>query len=306
MSAEFSPNVTAGKYKACNSTDKTALLIFSSTAGLSFLVCSAALFLVYMMKLYRKLIYRLAAYQVVSALVYSVIEISQLAFLNYKGSSSKACVAVAFLNQFVLSMKVVLTIWVTFHLFCFAVLYKDMKKLEHFYVLTSFVVPLVVAVIPFTTQTYGLAGSWCWIRNSRDDCGSDIEGVVEQFVLFYGPAVVALVAESVAMVAIVVILIRRKKDTLVDLSRKHDEALNRMLPLASYPFVFCVLIVPPLAYRAYGAAGGPGNKNFLLATAFFHPFWSFSAGMALLVHAAVILRMRRQREVKPKNFCCKL
>ena len=286
----------------CNSTDRAALLIFSSTAALSFLVCSAALVLVYVMKLHRRLIYRLAAYQVISALVYSVIELSQLAFLSYEGTGSAACIAVAFLNQYVLGIKLMLTVWVTYHLFCFAVLYKNMKRLEAAYVLTSLAIPLVLAFVPFTTRTYGLAGSWCWIRSSADDCTPSVQGVTEQFALFYGPAVVALVVESVAMMAILIILISRKKNTLLALSHKHDEALNRMLPLASYPFVFCVLIVPPLVYRAYSAAGVSRNRNFLLAAAFFHPFWSFSAGMALLVHAAIVLRMRKQQwKVKHKS-----
>lgn len=303
MNLDLFANATSpGESTPCNSTDRTVLLIFSSTAGLSFLACASALVLVYVMQLYKRLIYRLAAYQVISALVYSVIEISQIAFLNYNEAGGAACMAVAFLDQYVLGIKLMLTVCVTYHLFCFAVLYRNMKRLEAVYVLTSLTIPLAVALVPFATRSYGLAGSWCWIRSSADNCTLSYQGVAEQFALFYGPAVVALVIESVAMVAILIILINRKKNTLLALSHKHDEALNRMLPLASYPFIFCMLIVPPLAYRAYSATGLSKNRNFLLTAAFFHPFWSFSAGMALLVHAAFVMRMRKQQwKVKHKS-----
>ena len=56
--------------------------------------------------------------------------------------------------------------WVTFHVFYFAVLHKNLKKLEVLYVVTSLFVPVVIAAVPLLTGTYGQdpnIGS-CWIE----------------------------------------------------------------------------------------------------------------------------------------------
>ena len=45
--------------------------------------------------------------------------------------------------------------WVTLHLFCFAVLHKNLTKLEVLYVGTSLLVPVVIGCAPLITKTYG-------------------------------------------------------------------------------------------------------------------------------------------------------
>ena len=67
-------------------------------------------------------------------------------------------------------MKLLFTMWVTFHLFCFAVLHKNLQKLEVMYVVTSLLVPAVIACIPLITHSYGRTpdGTECFIYAFND------------------------------------------------------------------------------------------------------------------------------------------
>ena len=66
------------------------------------------------------------------------------------------CVAVGWMILYAEWMKLLFTIWVTFHLFCFGVLHKNLKKLEVLYVVTSLLVPALIAIVPLVTHAYGL------------------------------------------------------------------------------------------------------------------------------------------------------
>ena len=53
----------------------TLLIIFGSTSGAGVIVCVVSVLLVLFKKLYKKLVYRLALYQVLSSLLFSTLEV---------------------------------------------------------------------------------------------------------------------------------------------------------------------------------------------------------------------------------------
>ena len=57
----------------------------------------------------------------------------------------RLCIVVGLLVMYTEWMKLLFTMWVTFHLFCFAVLHKNLKKLEVLYIVTSLLVPALIA-----------------------------------------------------------------------------------------------------------------------------------------------------------------
>ena len=297
----------ANNNTSCGITDSTTTLVYSTMGGVAILVCSTALIPFLVMKLHRKLVYRLALYQVLSALVYGVIGIVQLVFIDnaiVEDVSRGLCVAIAFIHEYVIILKLMCTIWVTFHIFCYVVLYRNMKRLEMMYVLTSLVVPVFFAVVPFTTETYGLAGSWCWIQTQRKNCpGKDnllIKGVAEQFALLYAPGMITLLAESVAMVIIVAIVYYRKRqDTLQDNGAIQTKVMRQMLPLAAYPITFCLLFVTPFINRVYDVYSNP-PRSLLIASALCIQLWSVAAGLSLWAHIMVI--RRESHKIKTAKF----
>ena len=278
----------------CVSSTTDSVIVLGSTAAASVIVCSASLFQIVHFRLYRKLVYRLAAYQVFSGLMFGGISVFQFLFLNYSRNPAlyeSLCIAVSFIHQYTIDVKLIFAIWVTFHLFFFVVLDRNMKKLEPLYVGTSLVIPLALACVPFTTGTYGLSGSWCWIQNRVHNCPSErsVPGIIEQFALLYAPAAIALILQSAAMVAIIVVLFRRKRKAQLIGGKVHAKAFKQVLPLTTYPIAFCVLIIPPLTNRVYGSVTLHSVPNALVIVASFcYPLWSFMSGLALLVHVCYV------------------
>ena len=123
---------------------------FSSANGFSALVCLLAAILVLRLKLYGKLVYRLALYQVLSALVMASVSAMQVVLMNYDNSPNiydRVCTAIGLLLEYIAWVKLLFTVWVTIHLFCLAVLGKNLKKLEVVYIVTSLLVPTGMAII---------------------------------------------------------------------------------------------------------------------------------------------------------------
>ena len=135
-----------------SSSDNSFQILFTATNGASVLVCVVATILLLALHLYTKVVYRLALYQVLAALAFATVQTLQVVFVNY---DVHVCVAMGWLTLCTLWTKLVSTCWATFHLFCFAVLHKNLKKLEVLYVVTSLLVPAGVASVPLISDTYG-------------------------------------------------------------------------------------------------------------------------------------------------------
>eukprot|EP00731_Ephydatia_muelleri_P004967 Em0002g1143a len=108
---------------------------------------------------HKKTVYRLALYQVLAALEVAAVLVAQIQFLNYDSGSS--------FDRLM-----------------------NLKRFELLYLLSSLLLPFIIAAIPLTTKTYGLAGSWCWIQNWNNDCpaADGRTGLIQQFVLWTVPS----------------------------------------------------------------------------------------------------------------------
>ena len=289
-----------------------ALLIMSSTGGASVVVCSVAVALVVVFKLYKQFAYRLALYQVLAALVFGAVCSLEAIFINYDKDPaiySRVCQVVASLFFNLEWVKLMFTTCVTFHLFCFAVFYKNYKKLELVYITCSTLIPTIMASIPYITHSYGRSGAWCWIQDWNKNCPSDIfeAGNVETFALWYGPAFFILLLDSIAMVVMgTVLTCRAHSDKAHELllststNKAHKNALNQMLPLLAYPIIFFVFIVAMFAYRLYSAQPHPPNYFLLKATAMLSPGVGLAAGCVLILHIAIAkckMRVASQRKL---------
>ena len=196
------------------------------------------------------------------------------------------------------------------NLFCQAVLYKDPQRdhkcYEKLCVITLILFPLLFTWIPLVTEEYGPAGAWCWIQNWKNNCidNVSITGVTEQFALWYGPAMLVSVVESIAIIVIVFWLLFCYQPLANDsqgtsaylleetqsAAQKRRKALKELLPLLAYPILFCVLLIPPLVNRIIGAANKSQEPNVtaILASGITVPLRSFFAGLTLFIHILVL------------------
>ncbi|KAL5509140.1 hypothetical protein EMCRGX_G004450 [Ephydatia muelleri] len=162
-----------------NKSDSLYLYVIGGTNFASVLVCLLAAILVLCLKLYRMGVYRLALYQVLASLVFAMGQALQIIFVDYDQNSEEGirydplCTTMGWLVVYTSWVKLLFTMWVTFHVFCFAVLHKNLKKLEVLYVVTSLLVPVVIAAVPLITGTYGqdpnIGSCWIEVKNKHSD-----------------------------------------------------------------------------------------------------------------------------------------
>ena len=192
----------------------TAGIVYTTLNIVAVIVCALATILVFILKMCNtcKLVYRLALYQVVAALFLAVMDILETTiFINYDEDPKLydgLCKAIGLLGMYAQWMKLLFTMWVTFHLFCFAVLHKNLKTLEVLYVVTSLLVPAVIACVPLITNTYrySIDVDTCYISTPND---THHIAFIENTVLWNGPAMIILLVSSAAMVAMVIKLAYR-------------------------------------------------------------------------------------------------
>ncbi|KAL5509192.1 hypothetical protein EMCRGX_G004513 [Ephydatia muelleri] len=110
------------------------------------------------------------------------------------------CIAIGLLLEYIAWVKLLFTVWVTIHLFCLAVLGKNLKKLEVVYIVTSLLVPTGMAIIPLVTHSYGLSsdGTICYIYANTS------VALIERLALWDAPAMFTLIATSTAMIVMVI------------------------------------------------------------------------------------------------------
>ena len=273
------------------SSDNAEAITFAVLNAASVLVCLVAVIVVFCLRLHKKLVYRLALYQVLAGLAFATVETLQIAFINYAESPQlygKLCTAIGWLVVYTQWVKLVFTVWLTVHLFCFGVLHKNLKNLEVLYVVTSLLVPSMVASVPLVTHSYGNSPLSCYIYSDND---SYHIAAIERLTLASVPALVILSGVSVTMVVMVIKLAHtvylRQKFHLNTESDQFVKALKQLLPLTTFPILFFIFSIPSLIYGIYLFTDVSPNKALIIATSVFISLWSMTSGVSLIVHVSV-------------------
>ena len=287
----------------------TADITYAVTNGVSVLVCLLAAILVIGLGLHTKVVYRLSLYQVLASFALATVETLQIVFINYNKYPEhyvKACTAVGWFALYCRWMKLLFTMWVTFHIFCFAVLHKNLKKLEILYVVTSLLIPAAMAVVPVITSTYGLSIlNTCFMFSKND---SNHNALIERLALWDGSAMFILLGASAAMIAMIIkvgwMFLRNNMHDPNSDRDQFGKALKQLLPLAAFPILFFVFIVPVLVFDIYvtrSSTIGP-NDPLPLSALICISLWSMSSGVTLIVHISVTRLYGRKQRFKDQYY----
>ena len=265
--------------------------------------------LAFCFNLHRQLIYRLALYQVCSAFGYGVtcaFDVIQVPFIqngNRGQVNHPLCYISSFLTTYTLLAKLLFTLVMTIHLFFFTVFYKNLRKLEVWYVLTALVLPLLAAIVPFTTDTYGQSGRgspWCWITVDAIDCSdaTNHNGVLEVFSLWLGPAVVCLVIMFTLVCILIGVLVFRIYQHAASVV-KNRLALKQMMPLLAYPVVYCALVFVTVVHYIYDAIPGSHTSEtaFSISDELSFTGYVWTAGLTFLIHILVVKTSMKKTKV---------
>ena len=143
------------------------------------------------------------------------------------------------------------------------------------------------------THTYGFSPvDGCYIPAYEKNNTVELTvSVAERFALLHAPAMVILLVASIAMIIMLIKLSyrvcwRKKYEPIT--GGEHDqfrEALKQLLPLAAFPIIFLIFIIPVLVYDIFYSFLTPiPNRALVLAESIFITFWSLSSGVTLIVH----------------------
>ena len=223
---------------------KTGVSIIAATA------CCLAVLLIIFFKAHRRFVHRLTLYLAIVGFIYSIIFALQiLPVEDHCGyvvvRQEGLCTALGFLVEYSAWVMLLFMCWITLHIFMLAVLKRNYKskKYEAGGVIACHMVPLLFGAIPFSNfkngTMYGLAGAWCWIRVTSEDCQPYPEGTTEQFVLWYGPLIFLVALSFVGMLVMIVVLYRGTREgpgvfsaASYQLQKQYKEAITP-LPLTS-------------------------------------------------------------------------
>jgi len=186
--------------------------------------------------------------------------------------SHDACKALGFLFQYFGSVQLLLTLGISMVLF-FKVwdatpwkpervdsCHKKAKetfgccgcknnKLEVVYLVLVFGLPFLIDWIPFTTDSYGATGPWCWIRSIEKNCTIHTAGLVEQIVLWDLPFGLVVLITLVLFIASLCLLGYAIKDS------KAQNVIEKVITDSIFSLVFLtvmsVLCVLEVTTRTY-------------------------------------------------------
>ena len=238
----------------------------ASLAVLAGVGCCLTVGMIVFFKAYKMLVHRIALYLNVAALVTSMtiaLEIAPMenvcGYVDIKPGNDNFCEAIGFLAQYFGLVILAFISWITVHLFMLGVLQRHYKSrhCEVGSVIACLLIPLVFSIVPFMNGTlYGQTGVWCWIKSTTQDCHTLKEGVIEQFILYYGPFVLFATLNFLAMLVLVITFYRgtRKDRASYSLQKKYKEALKEALPLLFYPILFTAIFSLAFVNRVYYTA----------------------------------------------------
>lgn len=287
----------------------TAILVTSVViSAVSISVAAVPAVAVFYLKYHKQFTYRVAFYQVLGAILYHcgglLATLTPLSIGQFQKYFIPTCQLAAFSLTFFFWLKLFFVSFIVVHLFIFSIIYRSIKRFEPVYIVFSVVFSFLIAAIPLFTQTYGLAGAWCWIKNREDKCSTQtlLAGVIEQFTLYYVPGLGCLLVDSVMSITMLAILhvrvLREKKRDPSIRWHPLQEAIKQMLPLITYPVIFLLLLLPGLANRIYGALPNQSSVGLTFLSTISIALWGLVGGVTLSLHI-LVMRYSQRRKYKP-------
>ena len=287
-------------------------IVYLPISFVSVLLCLAAVAVVCKQKLHKTLVYRLAMYQVLSAMEFSILWIIASIYI-YTNASADVTYEVFMATMIVLDsllmgssfIKLMFTVWISIHLFALAVFHRNLQRLERLYVVSSLLIPLAVTIVLLGINLTGCHGNSTYLW----------EEII--FIIIFA----VLVIVSLLMVVMGTILChracRRRNAILSEYDKQHKKVLREMLPLLLYP-IFFLLFTMPLSLKAvYDLGIQEYNVTFMFDNTtmtfveynmwvpvlfeLFAPFWSFTTSLLLISHLCVVRCISKKKVSQFRN-----
>ncbi len=272
-------------------------------------MCVFAIAVIIALRQYRTFVHRLLLYLLIAACLVAVSAGFDMVPVHHNGrvvevrhGLNGVCSAVGFFVQVFETQFLMVCIWILVHLILLVVFrYRaNTKRHEIAGLVISLGLPLTFNWLPFIHNMYGLAGTWCWIRISNEDCHDYITtGVIYQFTLFLAPQVLVILGSFVSFLVIAAISGKRSlnhsRERLRSQHSPYQQALKESLPLLVYPILYIiisgVMVANRINYSITTSNGKPLYYPLWLADTFADPLRTLFTPLAYLLHPATIRKL---------------
>ena len=302
----------------CTQPDPMTIIYTTVKVGLciSSVLFLIAVVLVPALKLHKLLVYRLALYQVISAKLCLIA----LALLIFGPLSEDGNVEIAVCASIV-SLKLVLTVWITFHLFILSVWHKNLKKLELLYVGSSIIVTAIIFIVTLELEKKEENEIDAFYSNGSANSHSNatfVNYLQHEFIALISVASFLLLISFLFVVVMVVTLCCRaiKRIGIASVNQKqHKKVLYEMMPLLAYPIMYLILITPIIVLMVMTFFGVNVNRDDIEFYEDFFTFgiygspvavllWSITCSCALIIHVSIVLcnkKRKHKQEICPNG-----
>lgn len=272
------------------------------------LACIVTIALIAATRTYRMQIHRLRLYLSVACLLFATslgfeaipvdLNKSSEVAISVRQGWNGVCAAIGFLAQYFAYSKSLAIVWVSFYMFTVAIFKVRLNKIRYEVAgaLAVFLLPSVITWIPLVDNTYGLTGTWCWIRST---CNTSYP-LGTPFQLWVSLAPVTLL-HIFSLLFIAPVTFMLCKGALVGRGRQKKQqnfsALKETTPLLVYPTLYSLLVVADTAYTVALEAGSPSGQFDVTEMIFIGLYQLFALALPLsfLLHPSVqkVLACRR-------------
>ena len=251
--------------KSCNIDNDarhTLVYVISGMSAVSAICCLFAIILLVAFRMHKKFKHRLVCHLLSSVMIFSVMLTLELVTIDYDPDDASyvaICKVVGFLVQCTVCTQFLCIC--TFVLYLTVILFfeigsEQLDRLNRWDV-AAFIpwfLPILFSWIPFLHDAYGLSGAWCWIRIQDENCETIIAGIVEQFVLWYGPL---CIFSAINTLMIIIFAIKLWHKAVV---KKKEEAgqdkftIPSEVTMVPYLIIYQILAYISLTNRLHRAA----------------------------------------------------
>lgn len=256
--------------------------------GIFALVGFGAFALVVVLKLNKKLTYRLVLYQIVSSVILLIFWMLDLA-AKLKLFSTPAAKGIEIGAIFFASVQELLSTWIIVHLIALALCQKNLNRLEWLYMATSVAIPSIMAAVSlalvFTDRT-----------KCSDRCPFDTMQIIEEAIACL-LTVFNVTSASAIVLSLCCRACRRRNGRRPVSHHQHKKALCVMLPLLIYP----LLSVCNPAFSALTNCVERHGYNPLVIIPAITIIWSTVFEFSVLLHLSVVMYIRRKRALNASS-----
>ena len=298
-------NKTTANCSKPTAKDEIAVLqLYSIFASISVLVYLTAIGIIVKGRAYRLFLHRLTLYLAIGGILHSLACMLQVLPVEVNPQDGRtvelrkgwggACVFGGFMIQYAGFVQAFTVSWICCYLFGLVVFQKQWKQLKHEIAGVSVIAfaPFLFTWEPFITDSYGLLGTRCWIKDR--DCR-------DQYDLMFAYAMAVNVVPNFLLLVLdlsllggAITFLTRKAFAKV-LKSQHWLAVREILPLTIYPVAYMLVVSGRLLALVAGKYTNDVGHAFMAL----NQLCSLALPVSLLLRSSVRSRLCSRKKEEP-------